>query len=456
MIDSLSIRARLLIAFGVLVAVILAISAVTYVREAQIEESLATTSSRSFVVTRSLANARVEIERIRQENFYHAMSKDPKELAGIEAATSATEARLDEDLAAAEATFDANDERHASIAALREAIRTYRQERERDLYPISRTLDVEAGLKVIMTTLKATYDRITDTIERLKMSNERVIDDANARMRANIEAGRRTSLTISAIGIILAGGLAFLITRDILQRLGHLAEVAAAVREGDTKQRAKLRGTDELALLGTAFDTMLDELAKTAAETAKLANEQKFGRDRLEKAVAIYGGFVERVAAGDSTTTNVPIGSEELASLGENLGRMSGGLRGMAIRVQEAVALLGSAAANIMTTAAELSSSATETASAVTETVATVEEVARTAEQSTERARTAVEASETSLAVSQAGRNAVEEALSTMDRVRDQMAAIGERMLALSEQAQAAGGSPARSRSSPSSRTCSR
>lgn len=438
--EALSIRTRLLLAFGLLVAVIVALAGLTYAREARIEESLVTTSTRSLVATRSLANARAALEQIRQQNFFHAVSIDRTEVAEIEAQTRAIEAGLDQDLTTAEATFDAGDPRHAALATLRDAIRAYRTERERELYPLSRAGDVEGSIRVITTTLKDTYRRIGAEIDRLKDSNDRAIDEANARMRESIEQGRRTSLTLSLLGIVVAGGLALVITRDILRRLERLAAVAAAVREGDTKQRAKLGGRDELALLGVAFDTMLDELAKTAAESETLAADQKGRRERLEQAVALYGAFVERVAAGDLTTTVAPAGSEELASLGDNLGRMSGGLRGMALRVQEAVALLGSAAANIMTTAAELSSSATETASAVTETVATVEEVARTAEQSTGRARTAVEASETSLNVSQAGRSAVEEALATMDRVRDQMAAIGERMLALSDQAQAAGG----------------
>lgn len=430
--DSLSIRSRLIIAFGFVITVIALISGLTYSREETIEQNLAATANKSLVATRSLGNARVFLERIRQRHYFHAASRNTGEMGPIEGEIAQLEADLDQALSQAESTFD-DDARRQSIAQIRAGMKAYREIRERDFYPVSRKGDVEASIRVITTTLSPQYASVAAEIEKVKTATDQAVDRSNQTMRQTIEDGRRTSLTISGLGIFIAIVFAYFVTSDIVRRLGHLAGVAAAVREGNTKQRARMDGKDELGLLATSFDAMLDELASRV-------DAEKKSSEELTRAMTSYGGFVEKVAAGDLTTTVSKTGSGGLATLGDNLGRMSGGLRSMALRVQEAVALLGSAAAQIMTTAAEQSSSATETAAAVTETVATVEEVARTAEQSTERAKTAVEASEKSLSVTDQGRSAVEEALTTMDRVRDQMAAIGERMLALSEQAQAAGG----------------
>ena len=440
MIASLSIRSRLLIAFGLLVAMILGITAMTYLREEKIEQTLAATTTRTLVATRALSNARVDLERIRQRHVLHATSQSVPDMTVLEGEIRSFDSDMDQALTQAESTFDKDDARRPLLASLREVVRLYRDVRERELYPVSRLGNIEASLALVLTKMTVHSQRIADEIERLKASNDKIVDAATAAMSTSIADGRRTSLIVSVLGIVVAGSFAFFTVRDVINRLGHLASVAAAVRAGDTKRRTSLAGTDELSVLSGAVDAMLDELAMRGAETAKNAEDQRESRDELAKAVGTYGDFVARVAAGDLTTSLKPGGVEELSTLGDNLGRMSGGLRGMALRVQEAVALLGSAAAQIMTTAAEQSSSATETAAAVTETVATVEEVARTAEQSTERARTAAEASDRSLVISEAGRRAVDEALTTMDRVRDQMAAIGERMLALSEQAQAAGG----------------
>jgi|GEM_PF-2944620 len=438
--SSLSIRARLLAAFGVLGAILTVLTVMTYVRETRIEEALAQTQSRTLVATRSLSQARVLLEGIRQRHFFHAASKLPSEMAAVEGEIRASEEEIEKNLAAAEATFDPADPRRARVAATRDMLRLYHERREQDLFPVSRRGDTEGALRIISSSLADVYRRLASEFDALKRSNDELVDSANAAIRASIDDGRRASVLIALAGMSIAGLFALYVISDVVRRVSGLADVAKAVREGDTKRRTALSGSDELAVLSNGFDEMLDRLAEEATETKRLAEEQRASREQLAKAVETYGAFVERVAAGDLTTSLTPQGRGELATLGENLGRMSGGLRSMTLRVQEAVALLGSAAAEIMTTAAEQSSSAAETASAVTETVATVEEVARTAEQSTTHARTAVEASERSVAVSEGGRTAVEEALGTMDRVRDQMAAIGERMLALSEQAQAAGG----------------
>ncbi|MFO0734973.1 MAG: methyl-accepting chemotaxis protein [Labilithrix sp.] len=429
---NVSIRARLIAAFGFVIAIIVLTSLLTYRREEAIESSLSATSSRTLIATRSLGSARVFLERVRQRHFFHAASKNVAEMTPLEEEITALEDEIDGALRSAESTFD-RDAQRQSTAIIRAALKAYHDARERDFYPVSRKGDVEASIRVILNQLSVHYSKAATELEKLKDTTDRSVDEANDRMRAQIQEGRKTSLTLAALGVVAALVFTFLVTSDIVRRLGHLAGVAAAVKAGDTKQRARLGGGDELGVLATSFDAMLDELAENVATERK-------NREELAKAMRSYGGFVEKVAAGDLTTSVEKSGSGDLAALGENLGRMSGGLRSMTLRVQEAVALLGSAAAEIMTTATEQSSSATETAAAVTETVATVEEVSRTAEQSTERARSAVEASERSLTVTDAGRSAVEEALSTMERVRDQMTAIGERMLALSEQAQAAGG----------------
>jgi methyl-accepting chemotaxis protein len=430
--DSISIRGRLIVAFGFVVAVIALIAGLTYLREEAIEANLSVTANKSLVATRSLGQARVALERIRQNHFFHAASRNMAEMGPVEADVTQLESEIDQQLGAAESTFD-DDERKRAIGSIRNAIKGYHETREREFYPVSRKGDVEASIKIILNQLSIQYKEAAGQLEKLKGATDKRVDDANLTMRQSIKDGRTTSLTISAIGVLVALLFAYFVTSDIVRRLAHLGAVAAAVRAGDTKQRAKIDGRDELGLLATSFDAMLDELAE------RVESERRT-KDELARAMNSYGAFVEKVASGDLTTNVSKTGSAELAALGDNLGRMSGGLRSMALRVQEAVALLGSAAAEIMTTAAEQSSSATETAAAVTETVATVEEVARTAEQSTERAKTAVEASEKSITVTDQGRGAVEEALSTMDRVRDQVSAIGERMLALSEQAQAAGG----------------
>ncbi|NIR32771.1 MAG: HAMP domain-containing protein [Gammaproteobacteria bacterium] len=85
-------------------------------------------------------------------------------------------------------------------------------------------------------------------------------------------------LTSAALvgGILLAAFLGFATYYSITNPVHHVAETVARVSEGDYEARSRLDGSDEIATLGNALDTMLDErvasLAKAEAENEKLNN----------------------------------------------------------------------------------------------------------------------------------------------------------------------------------------
>lgn len=80
-------------------------------------------------------------------------------------------------------------------------------------------------------------------------------------LRAQDEA-RKLGFAIAAVGMALIAlvglGLGVLMTRQ----LGHLAQVAQRMAQGDRGVRAHLKGQDELAGLGRAFDDMADAVAR--------------------------------------------------------------------------------------------------------------------------------------------------------------------------------------------------
>jgi PAS domain S-box-containing protein len=80
-------------------------------------------------------------------------------------------------------------------------------------------------------------------------------------LRAQDDA-RKLGIAIAAVGMTLIAlvglGLGILMTR----KLGHLAQVAQRMAQGDRDVRAKLEGQDELAGLGRAFDEMADAVAR--------------------------------------------------------------------------------------------------------------------------------------------------------------------------------------------------
>ncbi|HEY0192377.1 MAG TPA: ATP-binding protein [Kofleriaceae bacterium] len=77
---------------------------------------------------------------------------------------------------------------------------------------------------------------------------------------------RLAFLALLAGAVVIAVGLGIWAARFLTRRVNALVATARKVSEGKLESRVELRGTDELAELGSAFNTMLDDLDQTRAQ----------------------------------------------------------------------------------------------------------------------------------------------------------------------------------------------
>jgi len=104
------------------------------------------------------------------------------------------------------------------------------------------------------------------------------------------DASQRDELIAGLVGIVLLVAIvAFLEGRSIVRTLRSLADAARGIAQGRLGQRVPVRGSDELATLGAAFNDMADQLQ---ARLAELDAE----RGRLRIAI---GRFGEALATND-------------------------------------------------------------------------------------------------------------------------------------------------------------
>lgn len=96
----------------------------------------------------------------------------------------------------------------------------------------------------------------------------------------------RTLFLIAFGGTVLALGLAVFTGDRITAGLRRLTGAATAIQAGESAVRAGVRGEDEVATLGSAFDSMLDSVAAQAAALHAAAEDEARLRDRLEAVVA--------------------------------------------------------------------------------------------------------------------------------------------------------------------------
>ena len=124
---------------------------------------------------------------------------------------------------------------------------------------------------------------------------------------------RRRLLLFSMIALSLVALLAYALGRNIVRSLRELADAAAAVSMGNFSSRVPVRGRDEFARLGHAFNDMAGQLETRVDE---LAWERGRARDALTR-------FGEALAATNDPLQLLPVIVESIVeATGASGGRL--------------------------------------------------------------------------------------------------------------------------------------
>jgi methyl-accepting chemotaxis protein len=130
------------------------------------------------------------------------------------------------------------------------------------------------------------YEPIDKDIENIRAYNLELQDKKAAEVKA---ASQRTQYLSIALVVALAaitGLLAWTIIRTISGSLNVLARTISRIALGDTNARANLKARDELGLLASQFDTMMDEREAVQAAIKKENDELNSSVLSLLQAVA--------------------------------------------------------------------------------------------------------------------------------------------------------------------------
>jgi two-component system, NtrC family, nitrogen regulation sensor histidine kinase NtrY len=101
----------------------------------------------------------------------------------------------------------------------------------------------------------------------------RALDGAKrvSQIRSALPSGYRTTfLALISLAALAAAGLGVVFSATITRRVDALVRTARRVSGGALEARVELRGNDEMAELGSAFNTMLDDLESTRRQITYL------------------------------------------------------------------------------------------------------------------------------------------------------------------------------------------
>jgi methyl-accepting chemotaxis protein len=247
---------------------------------------------------------------------------------------------------------------------------------------------------------EARLPKLHDDLETYAGKIEEGSEQLQGAAHAKVRRFQFLQYSFAAVVLIVIG-LVLWITRSITGRIRALANTADRIAAGDLALSPRVEGSDELAVLGTALNTMTTNLRTTIeseknsrAQIEKHLEAEKRGRARIERLLE---------------------------------------------SIREAVAQLASATAEILASTTQQAAGAQEQAAAVSQTVTTVDEVTQTSDQAAQRAKSVGDAFQRTVEIGKAGRKALQDSIAAKHRVKEQVEATAENILALAEQAQAIG-----------------
>jgi methyl-accepting chemotaxis protein len=203
-----------------------------------------------------------------------------------------------------------------------------------------------------------------------------------------------------------------------------------------------------LAVLGWLFGSGLERALRQARQRATELGEAKENLERtqayleqtVERTVAEYTTFAQRVAAGDlASRLELADEANPLFALGRSLNAMVEGLQQISTQVREAVGNLTTVAEEIQTVCAQQSTGAGQQSEAIRAASSTITEVRALTEQTAGRAEGVANLARQTAEVSRSGEQAVSETVAGMGQVKDRVGEIASHILTLAEQMEAIG-----------------
>jgi methyl-accepting chemotaxis protein len=270
-----------------------------------------------------------------------------------------------------------------------------------------------ASQEVLTDKSKNLMDAIRKLVNTMVSEETGLLDKRSA---VEKDRAHRTVLTITlgcVISFVVLGVVGALLTRNIVGPLREISAAAEKIALGDLSIGVISNGRrDEVGALAKTFA----EMAESLGQMARVAGQ---------------------ISAGDLTVEVKPKSDKD--TLGKAFATMRENLRRVTREIQESISVLSSSAQQIVATTTQVASAATETATAVSETTTTVEEVKQTAQLSSQKAKYVSETAQKVAQVSQGGKKSAAESIDAMKKIREQMESIAESIVRLSEQSQAIG-----------------
>ncbi len=267
---------------------------------------------------------------------------------------------------------------------------------------------------------------------------------ASLTLPAKIAKEARPPLQNAGAVMMLLGGLtSFGITKVLTGR--YTKQVSRSVRDlqsnfeqvaqGNMGARAAVSSQDELGLLSSSFNYMLQSVVTSNSEAQRKAREMELAKDELQRQVIRLLDDVEGAARGD-LTVKAEVTADVLGAVADSFNLTIDSLRQIVQQVQVAAVQVNQSSTESEAFARRLSSDALSQAEELAVTVNSVQMMTASIKRVAESARESEEVARTASSTALRGGEAVERTVAGIQEIRETVAESTRKVKRLAESSQ--------------------
>lgn len=257
------------------------------------------------------------------------------------------------------------------------------------------------------------------------------------------EAARAPLQRTGAMMIVLGGLASFGITRiltgkytkQVSKSIRDLQSSFEQVAQGNMAARATVSSQDELGLLSSSFNYMLQSVGNSNSESQRKAREMELAKDELQRQVIRLLDDVEGAARGD-LTVKAEVTADVLGAVADSFNLTIDSLRQIVQQVQVAAVQVNQSSTESEAFARRLSSDALSQAEELAVTVNSVQMMTTSIKRVAESARESEEVARTASATALRGGEAVERTVAGIQEIRETVAESTRKVKRLAESSQ--------------------
>ena len=190
--------------------------------------------------------------------------------------------------------------------------------------------DYAAALESINEGAAGTsYDQVLSLADAIQASAEQRVGDLQRAQQREQEQGRTALIVLGVLSALFAAFSARKVTRDVAGPAGRIAEVAAALAQGDLTRRTGLDAGGEISRAGRALDEAVDAVSALVGQVSRTAQE-------AEGTVgALRGAAADGARAAQETSTRVGAVAASADQVSRNVQAVAAGAEQMGASIRE-------------------------------------------------------------------------------------------------------------------------